>query len=130
MNYTSLTIADLRELDDLDNVNLSSSIIQPSRPGLVPGLNFSQVYSEDSPFDTSQLSSKEPATKTHLPARYCSKLDFHIKNTQKFLQTSQTKVNKIDRIVKDRIEKDRKLRNERSASNNKLTLKKSSTSKT
>lgn len=124
MHYTSLTVADLRELDDLDNVNLSSSIIQPSRPGLVPGLNFSQVYSEDSPIDTSQVSSKEPAAKPHLPARYCSKLDFHIKNTQKFLQISQTKVSKIDRIVKDRIEKDRKLRNERSASSNKLTLKK------
>jgi hypothetical protein len=132
MNLSSLTVADLRELDDLDNVNLIISGFHQARPSKVPSLDMSQVYSDDSQVDMHPIylppktptQIKEVLSKSYLPARFSKHLEVGISNSQKALMARQARSEKLEIKVRERMEKEKQIQQERSKTIKKITLKK------
>lgn len=121
MHQSNLSISELQDLDDLDNVNLSFSAQTPLKPGNIPSLDMSQVYDEDLPLDEDELQSSQKSIIMYLPARYQYK-PLEQSSSEKMIQLKKQRFAKIEFKVKERIEKDKKIRKERCASFNKLGL--------
>lgn len=121
MHQSNLSISELQELDDLDNVNLSFSALTPLKPDNIPSLDMSQVYDESQPMDTEDVQSTQKSIKKYLPARFKYN-SLEMTSSQKLLQLKKQRLAKIEFKVNERIEKDRRIRKERCASFNKLSL--------